>query len=91
MMDPCVIFSGQILKVTLSLPSKQIFPPSLSLTNHSHSLTNSDIVSSLNSTNCSTDIDDWGVSPRGAGFLFGSEVVAQVCSLYSGTDSRLFL
>lgn len=24
------------------------------------------------------DIDDWGVSPRGAGFLFGSDVVAQV-------------
>ena len=26
----------------------------------------------------SIDIDDWGVSPRGAGFLFGSDVVARV-------------
>ena len=26
----------------------------------------------------SADIDDWGVSPRGAGFLFGSDVVSQV-------------
>ena len=27
------------------------------------------------------DIDGWGVSPRGAGYLFGSEVVTHV-SLY---------
>ena len=26
----------------------------------------------------SPDINDWGVSPRGAGFLFGSDVVTQV-------------
>ena len=25
-----------------------------------------------------TDIQGWGVSPRGAGYLFGSDVVAQV-------------
>ena len=24
------------------------------------------------------DIDEWGVSPRGAGYLFGCEVVSQV-------------
>ncbi len=28
------------------------------------------------------DIDGWGVSPRGAGYLFGSEVVMHVCENY---------
>ena len=27
----------------------------------------------------SADIEGWGISPRGAGYLFGSDVVAQVC------------
>lgn len=25
------------------------------------------------------DIDGWGISPRGAGYLFGGDVVQQVC------------
>ena len=28
-----------------------------------------------------SDIEGWGISPRGAGYLFGSDVVQQVCSL----------
>ena len=31
------------------------------------------------------DIDEWGVSPRGAGYLFGCEVVSQVCVHFDGT------
>ena len=27
------------------------------------------------------DIEGWGISPRGAGYLFGSDVVQQVCLL----------
>ena len=27
------------------------------------------------------EIDGWGVSPRGAGYLFGSEVVMHVCGV----------
>ena len=30
-----------------------------------------------------TDTQGWGVSPRGAGYLFGSDVVAQFCSTNS--------
>ena len=29
------------------------------------------------------DIDGWGLSPRGAGYLFGGDVVAHVCYYYS--------
>ena len=29
-----------------------------------------------------TDTQGWGVSPRGAGYLFGSDVVAQVSSFF---------
>ena len=28
-----------------------------------------------------SDIEGWGISPRGAGYLFGSDVVQQVCLL----------
>ena len=31
------------------------------------------------SLSLSADIEGWGISPRGAGYLFGSDVVAQVC------------
>ncbi len=27
------------------------------------------------------DIDGWGLSPRGAGYLFGGDVVEKVCSV----------
>ena len=28
------------------------------------------------------DIDGWGISPRGAGYLFGNDVVSEVCYYY---------
>ena len=28
---------------------------------------------------CNPDIKGWGISPRGAGYLFGHDVVSQVC------------
>lgn len=79
MMVLCVTCSGLTLKVTLSL--------------HTH-------ISVYRCAPCAcgycdylcltaSDIDDWGVSPRGAGFLFGRDVVAQVrVPLLNPTQSK---
>lgn len=35
------------------------------------------------------DIDNWAVSPRGAGWLFGGSVVKEVCTLPPSSPSSL--
>lgn len=56
MMDLCVTYSGQILKVTSILTKSQ--------------------KTVVQFFKCFTDSQQgWGVSPRGAGYLFGSDVV----------------
>lgn len=75
-MGPCVTSCGPILKVfELSVrPSTHLFVLLKSL------LIRILILKLVNPTSCwpsPSDTTGWGVSPRGAGYLFGSDVVAQ--------------
>ena len=64
MKGQCVIYYGQIQMVS---------PPSVDEAKPSNSRL--DILIFCKRTELISDIQGWGMSPRGAGFLFGTDVV----------------